>query len=666
MTIKFAGIVYKKNNMEKKNLFTSLSVVISLSYLPMPCYSDNNSDFFDNLPENTILSIDKPYHDFKRIILELPSGKSDTIWMTSKSDIYINKKDYNQQVISTNTISVPEIDFKSPAYTTKTVVNGMEVIINDTKYPEDAIAKDISGRVSASCIVEKDGSLSNIVLTSTLHPSIDKEAYRILSQTKLIPCKLIDKTYRCRYNITLMFSIKKDADDKKNTKGVVFIVDAVVSPKGVSKRFVLGITRSEMPIYTSEGRVTRGAVRERWHTSLEIDIPENNQNLEQILCQTLFDKGGKAVEESSEKFAKSFSGKIKDKEFKSIKNAHDLSITAHALGYKKDKYYSYAYTTKLDNTSIAHNFIYDIQGNRILAASDILTQSYLDELCKIHLISDLKVLEFGMDDHFIYIGNKEKLYSMVALCQENWYIFSSTIQNILGNKDGLPIKLNENDFEYTKMEGVQPADISQRVINKPKFGIDEKLFNEYILDVWNKNEIQPDSDGFVAQVSFVINKKQAISNFHTQLKNGDEGYLNKFTNLITNNSIRKPMRFAFDGPANTYYSINVNYKGKLYEFVDQMPEYSGGYRALYQWIGEYIFIPQGVPTDDLKGRIFASCIIEEDGSVSSARVETKIDESLKSAIENVLSKTPKWKPGELKGKKVRVKTTFPLKINVVR
>lgn len=97
-----------------------------------------------------------------------------------------------------------------------------------------------------------------------------------------------------------------------------------------------------------------------------------------------------------------------------------------------------------------------------------------------------------------------------------------------------------------------------------------------------------------------------------------------------------------------------------------MPEYSGGYRALYQWIGEYIFIPQGVPTDDLKGRIFASCIIEEDGSVSSARVETKIDESLKSAIENVLSKTPKWKPGELKGKKVRVKTTFPLKINVVR
>ena len=196
-------------------------------------------------------------------------------------------------------------------------------------------------------------------------------------------------------------------------------------------------------------------------------------------------------------------------------------------------------------------------------------------------------------------------------------------------------------------------------------GLDEKLFNEYILDMWNKKEIQPDSDGFVAQVSFLINKKQALSNYHTQLKYGDEGYLNKFTNLITN-SKWKSMRFAFDGPANTYYSINVIYKGKLYEFVDQMPEYSGGYRALYQWLGENIFIPQEVPTDDLKGRIFASCIIEADGSVSSAKVETKINESLKSTIEYILSKTPRWKPGEINGKKVRVKTTFPLRINVAR
>ena len=133
--------------MERMNLLTSLSVAISLSFLPMPCYSGNNSDFFESLPENTILSIDKSYPDFKRVILDLPSGKSDTIWMASKSETYINKNDYNQQIISTNTISIPEIDFKSPAYTTKTVVNGKEVIINDAKYPDDNPLDDESKAV---------------------------------------------------------------------------------------------------------------------------------------------------------------------------------------------------------------------------------------------------------------------------------------------------------------------------------------------------------------------------------------------------------------------------------------------------------------------------------------------------------------------------------------
>ena len=115
----------------------------------------------------------------------------------------------------------------------------------------------------------------------------------------------------------------------------------------------------------------------------------------------------------------------------------------------------------------------------------------------------------------------------------------------------------------------------------------------------------------------------------------------------------------------TKNSISI-FSGRVYEYVDKMPEYPGGNRALFQWISNEIIIPDSVPADALKKRIFVSCVIEEDGSVNNAKVETKIDDLLKKEIERVLAKLPKWKPGEKNGNIVRVKTNFPLIINLVR
>lgn len=694
--------------MAKLFFIIKMSVVVFLSCLPRMCYSNNSGDFFDNLPENTIISFDKSYldhsyiinnlnngkaeaiyiyPDYTQILLEFPDGQSDTIWIESETNTYVfNNEDGRREIINTCTFNPPQIDYESPNCTTKIVDGREKVYINDARYPADAISKGIEGKIIATCIVEKDGSLSNVFIKEPICPSIDREAYRILSQTKFIPCKLGDKTFRCHHKIALSFSITKYR--VKDIGSVCF--DMVENlPNGVDKRYSLGLQKYDPSVVTY----------------LEIDIPENNQNLEELLCQILFDKVGKSIEEIGYKYAKAFNGKINNKEFKD-KKGNNLFVTAHVLGFKKDKYYSYVYSTELayirsgsnfrqDEKSITHNILYDIQDNRILSATDILTQSYLEELSNNMGFSDLKDLDIGLDDYFLYIGrNEDETIATIGLCQENWNKFTPVMQNILGNKTKLPLFLHEKDFEYdkepnftgrvddledgrsirqeikfeglkTKKEGIQPVGIRKGIIRKPTIGSNESLFHEYLTEIWHKSEIQPDSDGFVANISFVINKDQTISNFQTKLKKGDEVFYHKFINLMNSSPKCGSMLFAIDGPVKNYFNYDVEFGGKVYDYVDKMPEYTGGYQALFQWISNEITIPENVPADALNGRIFASCIIEEDGSISNAKVETPIDDSLKKEIERVLAIMPKWNPGKRFGKEVRVKTSIPLRINLV-
>ena len=55
-----------------------------------------------------------------------------------------------------------------------------DFISKNLRYPIFAKEKGIQGRVQVSFIVEKDGSLTDFVITQSAHPSLDKEAIRVL------------------------------------------------------------------------------------------------------------------------------------------------------------------------------------------------------------------------------------------------------------------------------------------------------------------------------------------------------------------------------------------------------------------------------------------------------------------------------------------------------
>lgn len=670
------------------NYLIKLTAVVIICNLPLLCYSNNSNDFFDNLPENTIISIGESYSDYSQIILELPDGKSDTIWVEAKNKNFTdNLSDGRRILTNSNRFTPPQItEYESSTQKVK------KITLSEAKYPKDALSKEISGLVKVECIVEKDGSLSNIVIKESVWPSIDNEAIRLLSKQKLIPFKIGDKPFRCRHKIALAFNLKTE---KKKKEGEVCYSIAKNPPKGVDKRF---------------NKISSKSIEHqgKWTALIDLDIPEDNKDLEELLCKTLFGVEGKSLIESGNEFTKNFRGEFNYQEYK-IEGRY-LAIVAHVNGYKKDKYYSYFYdivssTREMDNhynefgTSLlhyTHNIIYGIQEKRFFGATDLIKQSYLDELCNNWGIPDPSVLEIGMDDYFFYLGINDEGEASIAigLSQENWDKFTPTMQKFIGNKSDLPLSLNPNDFEYDqepdyireviqfedgsrtittiqkglkqKKEGIQPAGIKKGIIRKPNIGSDESLYHEYLAEIWEKSDVQPDNEGFVANISFSLNKDQTVSDFHTEYKKGDVNFYQKFINLFNKTPKWKTMLFAIDGPVKNYFNFDVECAGIVYEYAEKMPEYPGGFRALFQWISNEITIPDDVPAEALNNRIFVNCIIEEDGSVSNAKVSTPIDDSLRKEIERVIGNMPKWNPGKKEGKVTRVKTAFPLRINLVR
>lgn len=75
-------------------------------------------------------------------------------------------------------------------------------------YPDYDRAHGIEGRVILTFIVERDGSLSNIKVLKHVSPSIDKEAIRVLEQSKQwIPGSMYGRPVRVSYTIPFAFAL---------------------------------------------------------------------------------------------------------------------------------------------------------------------------------------------------------------------------------------------------------------------------------------------------------------------------------------------------------------------------------------------------------------------------------------------------------------------------
>ena len=93
-----------------------------------------------------------------------------------------------------------------------------------------------------------------------------------------------------------------------------------------------------------------------------------------------------------------------------------------------------------------------------------------------------------------------------------------------------------------------------------------------------------------------------------------------------------------------------------------MPEFPGGVQEFFKYINENIKYPTREKKKGIKGKVYISFTICNDGHVSDvkpykevARKEALIKEAMR-----VISMMPKWKPGTQNGKNVDVIYKVPI------
>ncbi len=98
----------------------------------------------------------------------------------------------------------------------------------------------------------------------------------------------------------------------------------------------------------------------------------------------------------------------------------------------------------------------------------------------------------------------------------------------------------------------------------------------------------------------------------------------------------------------------------VYMIVEQMPEFPGGDKSLFQFIADNTKYPADAKDKGIKGRVFVNFIVEPDGSVSDIRVLRGIGGGCDEEAVRIVESMPKFKPGMQNGEAVRVSYTVPV------
>jgi TonB family protein len=93
----------------------------------------------------------------------------------------------------------------------------------------------------------------------------------------------------------------------------------------------------------------------------------------------------------------------------------------------------------------------------------------------------------------------------------------------------------------------------------------------------------------------------------------------------------------------------------------QQPEFEGGLNGMYRFLAQNISYPVNAAKSRIMGKVVLTFVVCEDGSLCDYEVSKGVERSLDNeALRVVKRMSGKWKPGLMKGRKVRVKYHLPV------
>lgn len=89
-------------------------------------------------------------------------------------------------------------------------------------------------------------------------------------------------------------------------------------------------------------------------------------------------------------------------------------------------------------------------------------------------------------------------------------------------------------------------------------------------------------------------------------------------------------------------------------------------KFLEKWVYQYVKYPAEAVRDGVQGRVMVDFVIDKDGKVTDVKVSRGVSPELDAEAVKVVSASPKWKPGRVKGEKVRTSMTVSVEFRLER
>lgn len=103
---------------------------------------------------------------------------------------------------------------------------------------------------------------------------------------------------------------------------------------------------------------------------------------------------------------------------------------------------------------------------------------------------------------------------------------------------------------------------------------------------------------------------------------------------------------------------------QVFVVVEKMPEFPGGESALLAYLQANIKYPQYAREAGIQGIVYISFVVNEKGEVQDVTVLKGIGGGCDEEAVRVIKSLPKFKPGEQRGKPVKVRMNIPVRFTL--
>ena len=104
--------------------------------------------------------------------------------------------------------------------------------------------------------------------------------------------------------------------------------------------------------------------------------------------------------------------------------------------------------------------------------------------------------------------------------------------------------------------------------------------------------------------------------------------------------------------------------GKVYDVVEQMPQFPGGQAAMMKFIADSLRYPSVAFENGIEGRVIVKFVVDCEGNIVNPLVVRSVDPLLDREAIRLVKSMPKWIPGRQNGKPVCVIYNVPIRFKL--